>query len=192
MLKNSFRRITLIEYAAFFGSNQIFKYLYLNGAKLTASIWKYAIHGEDAEIIHLLEENKIKLPLYVYENIIEKSIKFHSINITNYFLQDEDKKNELLNDYYLERIKKLNQYSGFDLFGCITAVPSFKYHNYLFFPNKLDNPFNFGYLCKYNYINFVKILFKTKKILVNQKIILNLYLCLWNGRTNFNLIFYEI
>ena len=43
---------TLIEYAAFFGSTQIFKYLYLNGVELIQSIWIYAIHSDNPEMIH--------------------------------------------------------------------------------------------------------------------------------------------
>ena len=51
---------TLIEYATFFGSLQIVKYLQLNNIKLTSSLWMYAIHGRNAEIIHLLEENHVQ------------------------------------------------------------------------------------------------------------------------------------
>lgn len=50
---------TLIEYATFFGSIQIFKYLYQNGVELQSSLWMYAIHGNNPEIIHFLEENHI-------------------------------------------------------------------------------------------------------------------------------------
>lgn len=44
------QNVSLIEYAAFFGSVQIFKYLVLNKVK---------IHGQNAEIIHLIEENNV-------------------------------------------------------------------------------------------------------------------------------------
>ena len=50
------KRPTLIEYAAFFGSIQIFKYLLLNHATTTSSLWIYAIHGDHPEIIHIIEE----------------------------------------------------------------------------------------------------------------------------------------
>ena len=56
------KKITLIEYAAFFGSIQIFNYLKLNKISLTPSLWKYAIHGNNAEIIQILEENHFQLP----------------------------------------------------------------------------------------------------------------------------------
>ena len=55
------KSVNLIEYASFFGSIQIFKYLYLNGCKSNisqnSSIMVYAIHGCNEEIIHILEKN---------------------------------------------------------------------------------------------------------------------------------------
>lgn len=51
---------SLIEYAVFYGSIQIFNYLRLSGVELTPSLWLYAIHGCNGEIIHILEENQIK------------------------------------------------------------------------------------------------------------------------------------
>lgn len=38
------KELTLIEYAVFFGSIEIIKYLYLNGVPLTQSLWFYSIH----------------------------------------------------------------------------------------------------------------------------------------------------
>ena len=57
ILKN---QSTLIEYAAFFGSIQIFKYLFKNDAQRKPSIWIYAIHGNNPELIHFLEDEKIE------------------------------------------------------------------------------------------------------------------------------------
>ena len=42
---------TLIEYAAFFGSIQILKYLVIKDVELEPSIWLYAVHSDNAEII---------------------------------------------------------------------------------------------------------------------------------------------
>ena len=53
------KNVSLIEYASFYGSLQIFQYLRMNNAILTPSLWYYAIHGKNAEIIHLLEEDHI-------------------------------------------------------------------------------------------------------------------------------------
>ena len=35
-------------------------YLRNNGVKLTPSLWHYAIHGNNSEIIQILEDNQIK------------------------------------------------------------------------------------------------------------------------------------
>ena len=51
---------TLIEYAAFFGSIQIFNYLLLNHVTITPSLYIYVIHGAHPEIIQIIEE-KVKL-----------------------------------------------------------------------------------------------------------------------------------
>ena len=74
---------TLIEYAAFFGSIQIFKYLQLNNVTVNSSIWKYAIHGGNPEIIHFIEEMKIK-PTLSYEELMNESIKCHHNSIAHY------------------------------------------------------------------------------------------------------------
>ena len=47
---------TLIEYASFFGSIQIIQYLKYNKVPLTSSLRLYAIHSNNPELIHFLEE----------------------------------------------------------------------------------------------------------------------------------------
>ena len=47
----------LIEYAAFFGSIRIFQYLRFNNIELQPSLWFYAIHSNNTEMIHLLERD---------------------------------------------------------------------------------------------------------------------------------------
>ena len=54
------KNTTLIEYSAFYGSIQIFNFLRMNNVELSPSLWLYAIHGNNAELIHLLEENKVE------------------------------------------------------------------------------------------------------------------------------------
>ena len=49
-----------MEYAAFFGSIQIFQYLKINGVEMNQELWLYSIHGKNAEIIHLIEERHIE------------------------------------------------------------------------------------------------------------------------------------
>lgn len=142
-------RPSLIQYSAFFGSIQIFKYLYLNGMKTTPILFNYAIHGENPEIIHFLEQNKDKKAVLLFDEYINESIKCHHKEITNYFI------NKLT--------KKFNENS------INVSVTSLKYHNYFYFPSNLCNENVFYYLCKYNYINLVKLLLQTKKININCK-----------------------
>lgn len=78
---------TLIEYAAFYGSMQIFKYLQLNGVDLTPSLWTYAIYGKNYEMIHLLEDNHIK-PLKSYSTLCITAIKCHHNELAKYFLDN--------------------------------------------------------------------------------------------------------
>ena len=134
---------TLIEYSAFFGSIQVFKYLHINGAQITNSIWIYAIHGSHPEMIKYLEEKKIKCPI----ESVKESIKCHHNEIANY----------LINNFF-------TQVSVSDF--------AIKYYNYGFFPSAYDlnNQKYFYYLCKYDYIYLVEFLLKTGNLNINQAI----------------------
>ena len=88
---NSFlqdRFTTLIEYSAFYGSCQIFKYLYYNKCELTPTLYICAIHGDNPEIIDFLENY---LP---YKNIpnLAKGCYFEAIKCYNnemaYYFKD--------------------------------------------------------------------------------------------------------
>ena len=46
---------SLIEYAAFFGSIQIYQYLYINKVEVDFSLWFYGIHSQNSELIHLVQ-----------------------------------------------------------------------------------------------------------------------------------------
>lgn len=92
MLLNSETLPTLIEYAAFYGSIQIIQFL-KNFVEPTTSLMKYAIHSNNAELIHLVEElldNGAYKDNLLIECYIE-SIKCHHINIMNYFKNFIDK-----------------------------------------------------------------------------------------------------
>lgn len=92
---NDSQKVTLIEYAAFYCSIEIFQYLLLNGCELPSSLWKYVIHGWNAELVHILEENHVDGQDYI--ECVEESIKCHHNEITDYIINslvnlDEDKK----------------------------------------------------------------------------------------------------
>ena len=140
---------SLIEYAVFYGSIQIFNYLRLSGVELTPSLWLYAIHGCNGEIIHILEENQIK-PKNEKSigKYLKESIRCHHNDITKYILNNYIKIPEA-NDKEIE-----NQ--------------SIKYYNFNFI--KSFNESLFYNLCKYDYCLFVEALLTESKIDVNQKI----------------------
>ena len=143
--------ISLIEYAVFFGSIQIFNFLKLNEVKLTPSLWLYAIHGKNGDIIHSLEENGINPNNNSYKECLNESIKCHHNDIANYIL-----------DHYLSNEKEnLND----------IMVNSLKYYNLYFEQKDLINESSFFYLCKYDYYIPVTILLNEKDIDINTTII---------------------
>ncbi|KAK8864106.1 hypothetical protein M9Y10_011802 [Tritrichomonas musculus] len=149
---------SLIEYAAFYGSIQIFQFLLFNKVELKPSLWLYSIHGKNAELIHLLEENQVPPPDNSFKICLKKAIKCHHNDISNYIKSNLIKDDDDLFDseyYFKENI----------------ASYSFHYHNYCFYQNKLDDYHTFLYLCQYNYVYLVKFYLNHKNIDVNKKLI---------------------
>lgn len=151
-------KITLIEYATFCGSIQIFNYLRFNNVKLTSSLWEYAVHGQSAEIIHLLEELHIE-PINLdkknnfFEQIFIESIKCHHIDIANY----------IRNNYLQDK----NENSNDALINCI------KYYNFILMENDLIDQSSFFYLCKYDYYFLAVCLLNELSIDINKITIYN-------------------
>ena len=81
------QKISLIEYAAFFGSVQIFKYLYLNGVRLNENMCLYAVHGNHPEIFQIIEE-KVKISSSTYEKCFKEAIICFNNDFANYFLSN--------------------------------------------------------------------------------------------------------
>lgn len=142
------KRFRLIEYAAFFGSIQIFKYLQLNGVELKESLWSLAIHGKNAEIIIFLKDN-VELIKNSYSQLFYESIKCHHIDIANYFI-----------DNFLNEDEVHSQ---------DTFIQNLKYYNFAFLENESIGKSSFCNLCKYNYCAFVDDLLKNKVVDVNKK-----------------------
>ena len=151
------RKPTLIEYAAFYGSIQIFKYLRLNHAELLPSLWLYAIHGKNPEIIHLLEQDQIMPEDKSYLECFEESIKCHHNDIADYIydnLINQDAANNE-DDYKKNKIA----------FG-------FRYHNYKYFKKNVSNSqFILYYASTNDYLTIVKILINSGKVDINKSII---------------------
>ena len=138
----------LIEYAALFGSIQIFQCLMLNGAELRPPIWIYAIIGANPEIIHIIEENGILPKDKTYKKCLMEAIKCHRNNIANYINNKYIINNEINLKLYPKQI--------------------LKYYNYAFIDaNLIDESLFFSY-CKWNHLFFVKYILENQKIDVNQ------------------------
>ncbi|KAK8836735.1 hypothetical protein M9Y10_037252 [Tritrichomonas musculus] len=144
--------LSLIEYAAFYGSFKIFNYLRVEGVELTPSLWLLAIHGKNSRMIHFLGENHVELEDKSYKQIFYEAIKCHHNDIANHFL------NNYLKDKEENSLNTINK--------CL------KYYNFAFLKEKSINKSSFGILCKYDYCALANILMKEKVIDINKKEIL--------------------
>ena len=137
-------KTSLIEYAIFYGSIKILKYLYFNKVEINENLWEYGIHSNNPNIIHYLEElfknNDNQL------NIFLESIKCHHNGIAEYI------KDNILNISEEELNTNENIIST-----------SFKHCNYKYFPTTFDNNFSFFYLYQYKYSTIIKIIFQIVK-----------------------------
>ncbi|KAK8880425.1 hypothetical protein M9Y10_003097 [Tritrichomonas musculus] len=142
------KKVSLIQYAAFFGSIQIFQYLRYNNVKLSPSLWLFAIHSNNAEMINLLEESQIKPDDDTYKKCFNEAVKCHHNDIANYF-----------SDYFLQQ-------------QCSNYYSTIKYYNFSLIQNhnKINEFFLFG-LCKKDYVNMVELLLNEKEIDINKEII---------------------
>ena len=146
--KQSISAISLIEYAAFFGSIQIFTYLFKNGVKLMPSLWLYAIHGNCSNIFQCMVDNHVEIEDKSYKQLLKESIKCHHKDIFD----------------YISIVLVHNEIEGF-LFE-----QGLKYYNFLVIEDKLINESEFLNFCKYDYYNVVDFLLKNKNIDINQTI----------------------
>ena len=147
------KTLTLIEYASFFGSIQIFRFLCINGVKLTSSLWIYAIHGNNPDMIHLLEEYNVKFLL----KSLKESIKCHHNAITNYILNQYMNENAIISDENIFKNK---------------IAYGFHYHNYEFIQNYDDIRYINIYACLYGYFKIIKLLVESNLVDIKKKEIL--------------------
>ena len=111
------KHVTLIEYASFFGSFNIFKFLFQNNAKIEPIIWMYAIHGKNIDLISFLESKDLIPDKKISLDCIQESIKCHHNEITSYIVKMINN-NELIE----ERVHS----------------SSIQYYNYEFFPKSFN------------------------------------------------------
>ena len=156
---------TLIEYTVFFGSIQIFNYLRLNKVELTSSLWLFAIHGRNPELIHLLEENQIKPEIECDSNKSknfrnkkkEKIVSYREIFIESIKCHHNEIKN------YIEENYLFDENLSFE-----ALIQSIKYYNFCFIDSNLINQSSFHDLCRYDYYNIVEIILNNKEIDINS------------------------
>lgn len=129
--------VSMIEYAAFYGSINIFKYLITTSNELKPSLFLYAIHSNNPELIHILEE---KFDDINYEECLIESLKCHHKNLEIYFEQKIETTNFLLQN-------------------------ALQYHNYSYFDNtdSFSENLTFYNLCKYNYSKLVEFSMNERK-----------------------------
>lgn len=151
------KEATLIEYSAFFGSVDIFNFLRMNCIRINSSLWLYAIHGKNADIIHCLEENKVEIENNDFQILLKESIKCHNNDLANYFKDNFVKEIDIHSNYFK------NEFSY-----------AFNFYNFKFIPDQLDEPFFFFYAIEYDYFNLVNYYLKNIKNLdINRTIILS-------------------
>ena len=152
LIKN--QKVTLIEYAAFFGSIQIFKYLILNKVEINPSLWFYAIHSRNPEIISFLEEKQNKK---TDESIVfewyKEAIKCHHNDIANYIYQQF-----ILNQTDIECCKYY-----------------FLYYNYEMISEEFEMNHIVENVIRYDHIKLFEILFNQNQIELELKIISKKY-----------------
>ena len=145
---------SLIEYAAFYGSIQIFQYLYLNKVEVSSSLWLYAIHSNNSDLIrNYIESNNIKPKNNQYFEVFNEAIKCHHNEVARYI---ED---NLINEKMMNKTIWNNKTKYSELiFGNI-----FKYYNYSFFPTNHYQNYAFYYFYKYGYHTIVNLLIQSGK-----------------------------
>ena len=144
---NSFlinKRPLTVQYAAFYGSIQIFQYIKMNKPDiLNGNLWVYAIHSNKSGMIHALEENGISPNDQTYEECLIESIKCHHNEIADYIsnsLLDKSEWNEDKTEFELNRSPVL-------------------YHNFELMPDDFEGVFKLiFYLMQNEYSPLVKLI----------------------------------
>lgn len=156
------KKPNLIEYAAFFGSIQILKYLYINNVEVSPSLWLYAIHSENPEMIHFLEEKKIKPENESFEACMKEAIKCHHNDIANYIQAN------LLNEAIEAKNLKFKYNEN-------VLSYAFHYFNFSFFPENFNSTeFIFYYLCQFDHYTLVELFLNIRKINLTDTIIISI------------------
>ena len=156
------KMVSLIEYAAFFGSTQIFKYLLKNRAKIYPNLLEFAIHSGNPEMIHLVEDNSDKFEKDVFlmsrsggpkEALIVSIRCFHN-DIANYLLQNN------FNDNSVADVDE------------VIFKTSFECYNYEFLPENFNDLYIYKILEKKDDFNAdaLKFMYSLPKLIIPSSI----------------------
>lgn len=144
------KSLTLLQYSMFWGSMQIIKYLCDNNVELDSSLWIYAIHSKNPDLIRFLEEKNVKPENGGYLQLYLEAIKCHHNSIAYY-----------IKDKYLKRPTKSEESQ---IMKCVL-----KNHNYFHFKNDFFTSIDYFYeFCKYDYYLIVDSLLQNPKLDVNK------------------------
>ena len=142
------KETTLIEYAAFYGSIKIFQYLRLQEVTLTPSLWLYAIHSNNPEIIHLLEELQVNPKDSTFYECFKEAIICHHNDVANYIKECKitryDENYLLESQYDWQKRKSIHEHI-------------FDYYNFHFMNIKSYDKQILYYLINFDYVNLIKL-----------------------------------
>lgn len=155
-LLNNAKRTSLIEYSAYFGAQQIFAYLCKRNVKMESNIWSYAIHGKNADLIHLLEENHVETFGNSFQYLVVEAIKCHHNEIADYFLLNFCQEEQIYEQYLLKKCLKYHNFNIKDY--DVEQIIQYSVESDLFYS-----------LCKYDYSFVVEEILSTTKINVNRQ-----------------------
>lgn len=155
-----FRRIKvkIIEYASFFGSFEIIKYLVSKNVELIPSMWLFHIHSENGELTSYLIEKNLSPRKNKFNRILKESIKCHQNDFAHFIINFHMDENDLKFD--IENNFNNNMYRY-----------SIQYHNYCFFPDDIKYKYMFCYLCEFDYFELVSLYLRIQGINLNEMII---------------------
>ena len=134
LLKNQY--VALIEYAAFFGSINIFRYLCKKKVIITQQLYVYAIHSNSIKIIEEIEKVLPKNKMSSMK-ILEESIKCYNMQMINYVKENFD-------------VSETNKNFCFNFFNFVEIANN----NYETSSSKVTD--SFYYFCKYDYTELVE------------------------------------
>lgn len=132
-------KVSLIKYAAFCGSVNIFQYLKMNGAKVKPSLLLFAIHSNSTEMISIIESLFPENSTEFYHLCLKEAAKCHHNNVATHILNNlpDDKDKDII--FFTQSLKYYNFFN-------LDKIPNFE-------ENKRSIYF---YLWNYDYIFLVQ------------------------------------